>query len=280
VNLPVAQTDSHSSFALLMKQADVLAQSAVIPRSYQRRPQDVVAAGLAGQAFGWDVMTSLRNYHVIEGTATLRPEAMLGLVRRAGHSVTLSFENDDANGRTAVAFGRRSDNGDEHRSTFSLADAKVAGLFGKKNWNQYEDAMLTWRSVSALCRVLFPDVVLGAGYVPEEIGGDVNSEGVPVNDDDPFAEPMIPAAPAKRELLDACANDMELAKKLWAERGSTSISRSDLDALMREAVMADIAEAELVDGTTATMEEAVELVSETFSATEVVSEESTKGRKK
>jgi len=208
-------TNSTGGFDLLLKQSDILAQSRIIPAAYRNRSADVVAAGLAGIAFGWDLMTSLRNYHVIEGTASLRPEAMLGLVRRAGHSVTLSLEDGDA-GRQAVAKGKRADTGDEHTATFSEADAKRAGLAGKKNWQTYLDSMLTWRSVSALCRVLFPDVVLGAGYVPEEIGGEVDSTGSPVQDD-PFSDPVIPVAEAKRRVLAACDGDKEMAKQVWSD---------------------------------------------------------------
>ena len=204
---------STGNFDLMLRQADVLANSKIIPAAYRNRQADIVAAGLAGVAFGWDVMTSLRNYHVIEGTASLRPEAMLGLVRRAGHSVTLELGDGDE-GRQAIAVGRRADTGDEHRAIFSEADAKRAGLAGKKNWSQYLDSMLTWRSVAALCRVLFPDVVLGAGYVPEEIGGDVDQTGTPV-EADPFADPVIPIAEAKRRLLAACDGDKDIARRVW-----------------------------------------------------------------
>jgi hypothetical protein len=219
-------------FDLMIRQADVLANSRIIPAAYRNRSADIVAAGLAGLAFGWDVMTSLRNYHVIEGTASLRPEAMLGLVRRAGHSVTLEL-GDGPEGRQAVAVGRRADTGDEHRSVFSEADAKRAGLAGKKNWSQYLDSMLTWRSVSALCRVLFPDVVLGAGYVPEELGGDVDLTGTPV-EADPFADPVIPVAEAKRRVLAACDGDKTTAVDWWATL--------DVDPAtgVREAVLAEL----------------------------------------
>jgi hypothetical protein len=212
-------TNTHTGFDLMVRQADVLSRSKIIPAAYRGRSDDIIAAGLAGASFGWDVMTSLRNYHVIEGTASLRPEAMLGLVRRAGHSVTLDL-HDGANGRQAIARGRRSDSGDEHVAVFSEIDAKRAGLAGKKNWSQYLDSMLTWRAVSQLCRVLFPDVVLGAGYVPEEIGGDVDVTGTPV-EADPFADPMIPIAEAKRRVLAMCDGHKDEAIVWWDSLGET-----------------------------------------------------------
>jgi hypothetical protein len=225
-----------------MRQADVLAQSRIIPAAYRNRPPDIVAAGLAGIAFGWDVMTSLRNYHVIEGTASLRPEAMLALVRRAGHSVKIEY-SEHSGKRACLATGRRADNGDEHMATFSDDDAERAGLAGKKNWQQYRDAMLTWRAVSQLCRVLFPDVVLGAGYTPDEIGGPMIE--VP-HETDPLASPMVPANIAKTELLEACLNDRDLARTIWGDRGSNPVTTEDLQKMIDRALYQDVQEAEIV----------------------------------
>jgi len=211
----IARADDSRYFDLIMRQAGILAQSKIIPAAYRRNDADIVAAGLAGRAFGWDVMASMRNFHVIEGSASMKPEAMLGLVRQAGHSVTI----ENGNG-IATAIGKRVDTGDEHSASFSLADASAAGLAGKKNWKQYEESMLTWRAVSKLCRNLFSDVVLGAGYVSEELGADVGPEGVP----------LISAAKAKTELVNAFGK--EQAIELWEDRGSNGISEEDLQNLL------------------------------------------------
>jgi hypothetical protein len=156
-------------------------------------------------------MTSMRQFHVIEGTASLRPESMLGLVRQAGHSVTVEVHPEGV-----VAHGTRADTGDEHSASFTMADAEAAGLAGKKNWKQYQDAMLTWRAVAKLCRVLFPDVVLGAGYVPEELGAEVTATGevIEIESVDPD---LMPVAEAKHAVLEAVGGDKELARARWDE---------------------------------------------------------------
>ena len=204
-----------ATFDLIMRQSEILSQSTIIPSAYRRKAADIVAAGLAGRAYGWDVMTSMRQFHVIEGTASLRPESMLGLVRQAGHSVTVEVHPDGA-----VAHGTRADTGDEHSASFTMADAEAAGLAGKKNWKQYQDAMLTWRAVGKLCRVLFPDVVLGAGYVPEELGAEVTSAGevieIEVVDPD-----LMPVAEAKFAVLEAVGGNKDLARAHWDEMVGT-----------------------------------------------------------
>lgn len=226
--IPISET---ASFDLIMRQAEVLADSTIIPTAYRRKAADIVAAGLAGRAYGWDVMTSMRQFHVIEGTASLRPESMLGLVRQAGHSVTVET------GETgAVAHGKRADTEDTHSASFTMQDAEVAGLANKKNWKQYQDAMLTWRAVSKLCRVLFPDVVLGAGYVPEELGGEVTETGELVEDAIVVAEEddTISLAEGKHIILDAVGGDVEEAKVVWETEFSDEekISRSSINSLL------------------------------------------------
>ena len=249
-------TDEGAYLTLLLRQAEILDRSSIVPGAYRGKPADIVAAGLAGKAFGWDVMVAMRNYHVIEGAASMRPEAMLGLVRKAGHSVT--FQNQpDGSGITAT--GTRADNGDTYAASFTMQDAEAAGLRNKRNWKQYPDAMLTWRAVSKLCRYLFPDVVLGAGLVPEELGATVDSNGeLPSLDAIPRVEPFeilpgdsIPYLDAKKELLTACDMDKDLAREFWADRGEEDVLRAELDGMINgaKAIMEiDAIEAEIVEG--------------------------------
>jgi hypothetical protein len=140
---------------------------------------------------------------------------------------------------------------------FSEADAKNAGLAGKKNWQQYLDSMLQWRAVSSLCRFLFPDVVLGAGYTPEEIGADIDSEGTPVQTN----TVTLTVAMAKNELLVACEGDKNLAKYLWADR--TSITQTELEELTKQAKDLLVEEAEVVDKPL-TADEAIATLVEAF----------------
>jgi len=224
--IPISET---ASFDLIMRQAEVLANSTIIPSAYRRKAPDIVAAGLAGRAYGWDVMTSMRQFHVIEGSASLRPESMLGLVRQAGHSVTVET------GETgAVAHGKRADTEDTHSASFTMTDAEVAGLANKKNWKQYQDAMLTWRAVSKLCRVLFPDVVLGAGYVPEELGAEVTETGDVLEAEIVDDQDFISISEAKHSVLEALGGNKEEAKAVWAtEYGDEkNISRTSVSDLL------------------------------------------------
>ncbi len=160
------------------RQAALLARSSIVPRPYQGKPADIIAASLLGRDIGWSPMTSMRFVQVIEGVATISAEGLVALTRAAGHHIT-----GEVSGTAATVTGRRGDTGDEMTVTFSLDDAVTAGLCTirdgapysrSKNgrrlpWEMYPKAMLWARAVSQLCRMLFADVTVGMAYVPEEI---------------------------------------------------------------------------------------------------------------
>lgn len=160
-----------NEWLLMSKQAEELSKSDIIPAAYRRKPANILVAALTGRAHGWDVMTAMRNGHVVEGTWALRPEAMLGLVRRAGHSVTAELGNDYAH-----LHGKRADTGDELSVRFDLAAARQAGLANKQVWKNYPQAMCYWRAVAMLCRFLFSDVTLGL-MSAEELGAALSEDG-------------------------------------------------------------------------------------------------------
>jgi hypothetical protein len=153
------------------RQAQALASSDIIPRDYRRKPANVIVAAMTGRHYGWDVLTAMRNGHVIEGTWGMKPEAMLGLVRQAGHSVRGDMSADGAS-----VVGTRADTGDTMTIAFTMEDARRANLTGKGTWKQYPQMMCYWRAVGILCRVLFSDLTAGV-HSAEELGAEINEEG-------------------------------------------------------------------------------------------------------
>lgn len=147
----------------LMAQAEMLSKSGIVPKAFRGKPADVLAACLWGAEIGLGPMASMGYIDVIDGNPTLNTEGRMALVRRAGHSVVI--EADDQH---ATVTGKRRDTGDAQTVTFTIAMAQRAGLAGKQVWKAYPEAMLTSRALSQLCRNLFPDVMMGMSYAPEE----------------------------------------------------------------------------------------------------------------
>lgn len=188
--VPSSTGPSAHELDLILRQARLLAPSGIIPDAYAGNEPNIVAAALTGRAFGWDAIVSMRNIHVIKGTATLKPEAMLGMIRGAGHSVKITRNSD---GVSIVA--TRRDNGDTMSSSFTLEDARRASLTGNKNYSNYPVDMCQWRCVAQIARGLFSDVILGLSYTPEEFGMEVNEDGEVIDVTGAPTQAPVAAAP-------------------------------------------------------------------------------------
>jgi hypothetical protein len=160
-------------YSQAMQLAQAIKSSPMLPAAYRGKPDSIIVCAMMGAELGWGLATAMRFIQVIEGKPTVSPEGQLALVRRAGHSVS---GHSDATGATVEA--TRSDTGDTMTVVFTMDDARRAGLTGKDVWKKYPEAMLWARAVSMVCRRLFSDVLLGAAYTAEEIGGDSDALNV------------------------------------------------------------------------------------------------------
>lgn len=150
--------------ALSNEQIRYIANTEIVPRHLRGKPEAIVATILKGRSLGFDDIHALSAINFIDGKATLSAEAMVTLVRRAGHSLKIS----QTPGESATVVGTRKDNGDTTSVTWTMGMAKDAGLIGKDNWKRYPDTMLTWRAISQVCRFLFADVLMGVSYTEDE----------------------------------------------------------------------------------------------------------------
>lgn len=218
-----------AEFAHIEQMATVLADSDLVPTAYRRKPANVILASLAGRPFGWDPTMSMRSFHVIEGVPSLKPEIILALIRRAGHSVTGTTSNTGA-----TVTGHRHDTGDEMTFTFDQDAARAANLLNKDGWKKYAPSMYWARALAQLARMLFPDVVLGAGYTPEELGARIADDDIiDVTDIDGIHVAPTPAvtvteAAAKNRLLHVLAGNVTAAREAWLLRPASL--RPDGDA--------------------------------------------------
>lgn len=104
----------------------------------------------------------------IQGKIEISARLMSAMIRKAGHSI--SFKQCDAKG--CILQGKRADNGDTMEASFTMEDAKLAGLAGRDVWKKYAEDMLYARALSRLARRLFADVI-GTAYVEGEISGEI-----------------------------------------------------------------------------------------------------------
>lgn len=105
--------------------------------------------------------------YFVNGKVELSSNTMNYLIRQSGHSIT---KDKSSTKDCCVLVGKRKDNGDTFSCSFSIEDAKKAGIL-KNVWLSYPEDMLFARALSRLARQLFPDVCKGCyteGEIPKD----------------------------------------------------------------------------------------------------------------
>lgn len=155
--------------------AVTLAAAAAVPAAMRGKPNDVFLVLLTGRELGIPPTTAIRECHVIDGKVTISPKVKLAMVRSKGLGKVWP---DAANSATSATWhAERLDMpGMQFANTFTVEDAKRAGLVGKDNWTHYPQRMLSWRSLAGLLDDVFSEVGTGL-YSPDEVGAMTNEDG-------------------------------------------------------------------------------------------------------
>lgn len=149
-----------TSFEEMQKLAAAVAASKMF--GMQTPEQALVLMALC-RSEGKDPIQAVRQYHIINGRPALRADAMLAEFQARGGTVAWG---ERTNERVSATF--RHSAGGEVLITWTLEDAKRAGLTGNPTWNKFPRQMLTARVISEGVRTVLPGVVAGI-YTPEEV---------------------------------------------------------------------------------------------------------------
>jgi len=106
---------------------------------------------------------------IINGKVEMGARMMAALIRSQKHSITRDSKSDDT---ICILHGKRNDTKDCWTESFSIEEAKKAGIY-RGVWITYPRDMLYARALSRLARQLFPDII-GNCYVEGEIKDDPN----------------------------------------------------------------------------------------------------------
>jgi hypothetical protein len=147
-----------------MEKAKAMAASSILPKDYQKNPANILVAMEAADALGVTLFQAIQMVTVINGRMTMSAEGMRALVLARGHLFRVEEETATA---CRVAVARRERPDEVQRFTFTSEDAQRAGLTGG-NYGKYPAAMLLARATTKACRAVFPDVIAGISYAPEE----------------------------------------------------------------------------------------------------------------
>lgn len=157
------------STAEAMELAKTLASSQLIPKAFQQRPGDVFVAMMWSHSLGIPIVQGLQGIAVINGKPSLYGDALLAVCMGSGQMTDIEETfTGNADNLTATCKVTRRGKPTPVVSTFSMADARAAGLLGKPGpWKQYTSRMLKMRARAFALRDAFPDVLSGIASAEE-----------------------------------------------------------------------------------------------------------------
>ncbi len=172
---------------------EALSRANALPAQYRGKPHDLLFAVEYAGSLGLHPIAAITGIHVIDGKPSASAALISMLVRRAGHKLRVT---GDAQSATCEII-RADDPGFTFRVTWTMEDARAAGLATKDVWKKYAASMLKARAVSQCARDAAEDALFGLHYTPEEVGAVVDQDGNPVEVEPDRPDPVNarPSAP-------------------------------------------------------------------------------------
>jgi hypothetical protein len=153
------------SFTEVQTMADVLAKSTLLPDALKNKPADVAFAVMRGAELGLSPIASICGIHVISGKPCLSADTMVAVVLASGHAEY--FVETESNATSCTWETKRKGSPLAQRRTWTMEDAKRAGLATKDTWRLYPRQMMSSRARSELARLVYPDILAGVQSTEE-----------------------------------------------------------------------------------------------------------------
>ncbi len=155
---------SPQTFEQALTFSQYLADSDMVPKDFKGKPGNCLIAMQWGAEVGLKPLQSLQNIAVINGRPALWGDSVIALVRS---SPVCEYIVETQNEKEATCKVKRRGEPEQTR-TFSLDDARDAGLLGKQGpWTQYRKRMMQMRARAFAMRDVFPDVLKGMPIAEE-----------------------------------------------------------------------------------------------------------------
>jgi len=155
-----------TTLAEAMRFAEAIVASGLAPKG--DTPNAVLIKLQAGMELGFSPMRAMAALCVVNGRLSIMGVGLLAKIRAAKVARIYTFNEGTGDQRCGVFEFERFDTGEKGKVTFSIADAKKAGLMGKSGtpWaSGYEDDMCIWRAVSRGANRYFSDITMGLEVV-------------------------------------------------------------------------------------------------------------------
>ena len=186
-------SEQNDVISLQKRQLTALVEGGFLPKGCTK--EEAFARVVAGASMGMKPIQALNGIAMINGKPTLHSDSIPCTVMASGLVNGMKYKFTGEGETLACTFFVRRKGIEEYQEwTYSMEDAKKAGLLSNPVWQKHTKKMLFNRARTWCFRNTFPDVI-GNVYTPEEIE-DVEFEEMkkerPIHDDSNAQEEYKP----------------------------------------------------------------------------------------
>lgn len=154
----IIEREDPKSWRALHALAKELSNSSLVPSTLRGRAADILHIFLTSAELDIPPMLGLRSIFIVDGKPSLAASLCSALVKRSA----LCEEFSILESTVTIARVRVKRKGSQAEEiSWTIDEAKIAGLLTKDNWKKYPKDMLYARAVDRACNAIFPDVTMG-----------------------------------------------------------------------------------------------------------------------
>ena len=150
------------SFGDMMDMGEQLVRTGFLP-AHLRNGAQVAAVILTGRELGMEPMRAIRSLSLVKGKVVEAADSQLARFKADGGRATFKSLTE-----TEAVLWIKHPNGDEHTESFTMQDARNAGLASNDNYKKFPKAMLRSRVITAALKSVGWEGAVG-NYDPDEL---------------------------------------------------------------------------------------------------------------
>ena len=175
---PVTVWTDKKQFDQLLRAANMLSQTSIIPATYQGKPQDCFVALEMATRMGVSPLVVMQNMYVVKGKPAWAGQACTMFINSCGKFAQVKHVYTGEKGTDSrgcyVTATRISDGVQVNGVEVTLAMAKAEGWTANTKWRTMPELMLAYRASAFFARVHCPEALMGVQLADEIYDTDAN----------------------------------------------------------------------------------------------------------
>ena len=163
--------ENKDQFNQLLRAANMLSQTSIIPATYQGKPQDCFVAIEMANRMGVSPLVVMQNMYVVKGKPAWAGQACTMFINSCGKFTQVKHVYTGEKGTDSrgcyVTATRISDGIQVNGVEVTIAMAKAEGWTANTKWRNMPELMFAYRASAFFARVHCPEALMGVQLVDE-----------------------------------------------------------------------------------------------------------------